>query len=303
MWDTALPQRLIVLSGKGGVGKTTLSAAVALRLARAGQRVVLVTLDTRESRHPVFGVPLDYLPQQAHETLWVARVDPISALVDYSRSRLPLGGLYEPVLRSRAVRDFTGALPGFEELMLLGRLYNLAVELEFDRVVFDAPALGHLRQLIEVPAAMQRAMPAGPVHHVAKRIAGLLFDPERTVVLPVTLPEQMPVSEALELLAFCRDRYGMALGPVLINRCQEAPFTAQEWGRVRAVGSSPLASAPLRGLLDEVERRMDQQEQQLQALAPLVAAGARCVHLPAFDLAGDALVEALAHVLHGHNLV
>lgn len=303
MTRAALLQRLIVLSGKGGVGKTTLASAVSLQLARSSKRVVLVTLDTRDSRHPVFDVPLDYVPQQARPGLWVARVDPISALVDYSRSRLPLGALYEPVLRSRAVRDFTSALPGFEELMLLGRLYNLVVEHEFDRVVFDAPALGHLRQLLEVPGAMQRAMPGGPVRHVAERMAGLLFDPTRTVVLPVTLPEQMPVSEALELMASCRGRFGMALGPVLVNRTHEPPFSGEEWSRVRGLGRSRLASAPLQSLVFEVERRMEQHEQQVEALAPLVSANADCIHLPALDLVEGALIEALAQTLGRLGLV
>ena len=299
MTRAALLQRLIVLSGKGGVGKTTLASAIACQLAGSGQRVALVTLDTRDSRHPIFDIRLDYMPQQVRPGLWVARVDPISALVDYSRSRLPLGALYEPVLRSRAVRDFTGALPGFEELMLLGRLYNFAVELEFDRVVFDAPALGHLRQLLEVPGAMQRAMPGGPVRHVAERMAGLLFDPARTVVLPVTLPEQMPVSEALELIACCRDRFGMSLGPVLVNRTHEPPFAPEEWRRVHALARSPLASAPLQNLVFEAERRMRQHEQQGEALAPLASANADAIHLPALDLVDDALIEALAPALGG----
>ena len=303
MTRAALLQRLIVLSGKGGVGKTTLASALAYELARSGQRVALVTLDTRDTRHPVFDVPLSYAPQQARPGLWVARVDPISALVDYSRSRLPLGALYEPVLRSRAVRDFTSALPGFEELMLLGRLYNLVVELDFDRVIFDAPALGHLRQLLEVPGAMQRAMPGGPVRHVADRMAGLLFDPTRTVVLPVALPEQMPVSEALELMASCRDRFGMALGPVLVNRTHEPPFSREEWGQIRDLGRSPRASALLQGLVVEVERRMGQHDQQTEALAPLASANADCMRLPALDLAHSALIEALGEVLGKLNLI
>ncbi|MGA0844444.1 MAG: ArsA family ATPase [Arenicellales bacterium] len=296
MVGPVLLQRLIMLSGKGGVGKTTLAALIARELAASGQRVVLVTLDTRDIRHPIFEAPLDYKPQSVRPGLWVARVDPLSALIDYTRSRLPFGALYEPALRSRAVRDFTGALPGFDELMLLGRLYNLTVELGFDRVVFDAPALGHLRQLLGVPGAMQRAMVSGPVRHVADRMAGLLFDPVRTVVLPVTLPEQMPVSETLELIASCRDHFGMAVGPVLINRTHAPPFSPPEWAQVRALGDSVRASQVLRDLIAEAEQVMDQSAREAEALMPLAAVGVDRIFFPERATA-DALLDDLAPAL------
>jgi len=139
---------LVVVSGKGGIGKSALAASIARLSARGGYRTVLVTLDTHDDRHPFLDVPLTYRPQPVAERLSVSRVDAFEAVTDYAKSRMPMGALYQGFFRSRAFRDFAAAAPGFDELMCLGRLYNLTVESGFDRVVFDAPATGHLRTLL-----------------------------------------------------------------------------------------------------------------------------------------------------------
>jgi hypothetical protein len=124
-----------------------------------------------------------------------------------------MGMLYEAFFRSRAFQDFAAAAPGFEELMCLGKVYNLAAQSEFQRVIFDAPATGHLRELLEVPAATQRAVRVGPLNHNARKIEDLLLDPERTRVLVATLAEEMPVREALEIVTLCRDGAAHGRGP------------------------------------------------------------------------------------------
>ena len=195
--------RLVIVTGKGGVGKSLLASTLAALCADRGLNTILVTLDTRDDRHPVLDVPLEYTPYQVAPRFAVSRVDAFAAVAEYARSTLPLSMFYEGFFRSRTFRDFATAAPGFEDLMCLGKLYNLAVQSEFDRVIFDAPATGHFRELLEVPALTQRAVRVGPLNHNARKIQDLLLDAERTHVLVATLAEEMPVQEAMEIVDRC----------------------------------------------------------------------------------------------------
>ena len=271
---------LIVVTGKGGVGKSLLATSLARLSAAAGLRTVLVTLDTRDARHPFLDVPLEYRPVAVAERLCVARTDPYESLVDYARSRMPFGGLYQGFVRSRVFRDFAAAAPGFDELMCLGRLYNLAVECDFDRVVFDAPATGHLRTLLDVPGAVQRAVQVGPLHHVAGRIRDLLLDVERTHVLIATLAEELPVREALELVALCREDSRMGVGPVLVNRRVRFGLDAGTWERVHGLGARPQASPALRAALVVAGNEFGVAQAQAEALLPLEQAALPMLEIP-----------------------
>jgi arsenite-transporting ATPase len=221
-------ERLIVVSGKGGVGKTVIASAIADFLARGGgragtsgrppgEKTVLVSLDAQLDRHPIFDVPLTYEPEEAANNLWVMRVDASSAMREYVRRKVPFSGMYETFLKSRMFRDFAEAAPGFEELMCLGKIYDLATDSGFGKVVFDAPATGHLKTLIDVPAATLKAVLVGPLNHNARRIQDLLMDPDRTRVVLATLAEEMAVREAMELEAFCRERR-VGVGPMIVNQ-------------------------------------------------------------------------------------
>jgi anion-transporting ArsA/GET3 family ATPase len=294
---------LVIVTGKGGIGKSALATSIARLSAQAGLRTVLVTLDTRAARHPFLSTELQYVPVPVAERLHLSRVDAFEAMVDYARARMPMAGLYGSFFRSRAFRDFAAAAPGFDELMCLGRLYNLAVERDFDRVVFDAPATGHLRTLLGVPAAVRRAVQVGPVYHVAGRIQDLLLDTDRTHVLIGTLAEELPVQEALELLSLCRDELRMSVGPVLVNRCVTARVSQTELGDlVAACRLVPAVSSDLRAAIELVEREIALVDSQFAALAPFREAGVTMleiprVALPMFDSQG--LLAELDRALAG----
>jgi len=299
---------LILVSGKGGVGKSALAASIARLSAKAGLRTVLVTLDTRDERHPFLDVPLTYRPHAIAERLWVSRVDAFESIVDYAKSRMPMAALYQGFFRTRAFRDFAAAAPGFEELMCLGRLYNLAAESEFDRVVFDAPATGHLRTLLEVPMAVQRAVQVGPVNHVAGRIRDLLLDAGRTHVFIGALAEEMPVREALDLVALCRDELRMSVGPILVNQRVSEPFTATEWQAIGSLeGVDSPASPNLRAAIALARLEMEQAAAQAQALEPLRRPDLEIYEIPRivqreFDCAAllDKLDQALSALVRDH---
>jgi len=292
---------LVVVSGKGGVGKSALAASIARLSARSGLKTVLVTLDTRDERHPFLDVPLTYRPRAVTERLFVSRVDAFDAIADYAKSRMPMAALYQGFFKTRLFRDFAAAAPGFDELMCLGRLYNLAVESEFERVVFDAPATGHLRTLLEVPLAVQRAVQVGPLNHVAGRIRDLLLDADRTHVFVAALAEEMPVREALDLLALCRDELRMSVGPILVNRRVHAPFGATEWSAISGLETEESAASPmLRAAIGLAGREMEQSAAQAEALVPLARPDLSTheiprIVLPEFD--GGALLERIDQAL------
>lgn len=265
-----LKERLIVVSGKGGVGKTMMASAIADLCARAS-KTVLVSFDVQLDRHPLFDVPLQYEPVEAAAGLWVMRVDAFAAIREYVRRKLPFSGFYDAFLKSRMFRDFAEAAPGFEELMCLGKLYDLVTDSDFDRVVFDAPATGHLKTLIDVPAATLKAVLVGPLNHNARKIQDLLMDPERTRVVLATLAEEMAVREAMELEAFCLERR-MSVGPVIVNQRvpqrfyeEEIRSIERELQQAAVSGASTGMRTALKAALDEHQLAMSQKE----SLAPL----------------------------------
>ena len=229
--------RLTIVSGKGGVGKTTVATALALASASRGERTLLVSLEGTDEQHPVFGLPFGYDPVSVPDvdgSLALLRLEAVPAVREYVRRRLPLGRLYDSAFESRAFRDFASATPGFEELMILGKLYDLITTGMAREIIFDAPATGHLRQLLKVPRATQEAVRFGPMYDIARKIEHRLKDPAHTsIVLPV-LAEEMPLRETSELAAFLQESLGLT-ATLLLNRCLPTVLDATELARLETL--------------------------------------------------------------------
>lgn len=296
-------ERLIVVSGKGGVGKTVIASAIADLLARggtkqgiSGEKTVLVSFDAQFDRHPVFDVPLGYEPTEAAHNLWVMRVDALAAIREYVRRKVPFSGMYDAFLRSRMFRDFAEAAPGFEELMCLGKLYDLATDSPFRRVVFDAPSTGHLKTLIDVPAATLKAVLVGPLNHNARKIQDLLMDPERTRVVLATLAEELAVREALELESFCRERR-MGVGPIVVNQRVTGRFSDQE---IHALDSITEPGPALSVAIQAAQREHELVCSQKESVVPLEQSRSAVWNLPqVIDHEPAALLEGLVSHLAG----
>jgi len=263
MHPDALREKLLIVSGKGGVGKTALASAIALACA-GRQRTILVTLDEHYREHPFFGQTLEYEPQMLASGLWGSSLDSFSAIREYVHRKLPFAVFYDAFLKSRMFRDFAEAAPGFRELMSLGKVYDLATSSDYERIVVDAPATGHLRTLLDVPGATLKAVQVGPLNHNARKIQDLLLDPERTRVLVATLPEEMPIREALELQAYCRERR-MRVGPVLLNQHVPDRFLPEEVSALRRLDARGGLALAVQATLAEAEL-VDVQRQAAAAL-------------------------------------
>lgn len=270
-------ERLVIVTGKGGVGKTAVATGIAIASARSGLRTVLVTLDTGDTRHPLLDVPLEYQPYQAAPQLSVSRVDAFEAVREYVRRSMPFSALYEGIFAGAAFRNFASAAPGFEELMSLGKLYELCTSGQFDRVVFDAPATGHMKLLLDVPGATMRAVHVGPLNHNASKIQDLLLDASKTRVVIATLAEEMAIEEALEMERCCRADHRMAVGPIVVNRRVPDRFSVEEIAALQGLGATTLEldEAVAAALAEHAEACS--QDESLRALS---ASGCDVVSVP-----------------------
>jgi energy-coupling factor transporter ATP-binding protein EcfA2 len=239
-----LDKRLLLVTGKGGVGKSTVSAALALLASRKGKRVLVCEVNAQESVAPMLGAPPSgHAVREAAPGLFTVNVTPQEAMREYGLMVLKFRTIYEAVFENRVVKFFLRVIPSLAELVMLGKILHEARVEEggrprWDLVVMDAPATGHAVQLLRVPSALIDTVPAGPLRRDAEWMRDLLVDPARTSLSIVTLPEEMPVNEAIDLDAQVRGILGIPRGVLFVNAMPEARFTAAERERL-----GPLSEA------------------------------------------------------------
>jgi anion-transporting ArsA/GET3 family ATPase len=236
-------QRLLIVSGKGGVGKSTVSAALALASARAGLKTLVCELNTRERVSALLGHPEvgpEIGPLEAN--LWSVDIRPQNAMREYGLMILKLKSVYNAVFENRLVRYFLRFVPSLQELTLLGKvLFHLQEKDEkgrwrFDRIVLDAPATGHAVSLLSLPQVLIDTVPAGPMSAQAAVMRDLLVDPAVTAAILVSLPEEMPVNETIDLHAALIRRVHIQPRAVVLNMAIPPRFTSDELG---ALDGSP----------------------------------------------------------------
>jgi anion-transporting ArsA/GET3 family ATPase len=252
--DSLLERRLVVLTGKGGVGKSTFGMALGLAATRRGKRVLLLEIDaprdaaSRLGSGPSGGREVEILPG-----LFAANLLPPRVLDEYVRKTVKLEMLSRRILESPIYTRFVAAAPGLKELVTLGKVMVLEEAKEgfskrrrYDLVILDAPATGHGLSLLSVPLAARDAVPVGPVGANARRIVELLQDPRRTGIVLVAIPEEMAVVEAVELHQSL-EAGGFPVCSVLLNACHERRFTDHEEAEI--LRTNPHSPGRLDGTL------------------------------------------------------
>jgi anion-transporting ArsA/GET3 family ATPase len=300
-----LDRRLVVVTGKGGTGKSTVAAALALLAARAGRRVLVAEVNAVERVAPLLGAPpAGPTIREARPGISTVNVTPPAALREYGLQVVRIQALYDAVFDNRLVRHFLRVVPGLGELVMLGKILHEARAEErgrprWDQVIIDAPATGHAVQLLRVPGAMLGMVPPGPLRSDAQWMQAWLTDPALTTAVLVTLPEEMPVTEAIELDGQLRQQVGLAPAAVLVNAMPSPVFTAAQAGRLGDLAAAPAPVGPaasaarlhaVRSAAAELElRRLRASLRVPTALLPLVASVAW----------GPAEVELIAGALAG----
>jgi len=219
-----LDLRFVVVSGKGGVGRTTVAATLARVAADAGKRVLLAAATATDRLGRMFGraEPLGPTITELAPNIDGVNITPASAIHEYGVKVLRSELITRAVFDNRAVRGVLGAIPGLDAYALLGKAWFHTTEQKdgrprYDMVVFDGPASGHVALMLRIPQAILNVMPKGPLAGDARAIKTLLEDPARAALLIVTLAEELPAREALELAAQARGPLGVPLGPLVVN--------------------------------------------------------------------------------------
>jgi anion-transporting ArsA/GET3 family ATPase len=270
-----LDKRLVVVTGKGGVGRTTVAAALGLAAARAGKRVMVAEVAEQERMSRAFrreGV--GYSETELADNFWATSVDPQHALDEYLGQQVggPLAGV---LFHNRIFEYFVAAAPGVRELTTIGKVWELA-QLErrnrkaapYDLVILDAAASGHGLAMLRAPKTFGDIARVGPVSRRAAMIHEFLRDPERTGVVSVAIPQEMPVNETIEFREKLREQMGMETDVVVANQVLPERFNGEDCERIEAVNGNhgtPEVAAALRAALSE-HRRAKGQRQQLRRL-------------------------------------
>jgi hypothetical protein len=230
---TLLEHRLIIVTGKGGTGKTTIAACLGLAAASQGMRAVLAEVGHAEHLPKLFsdgGEVVGYEGRELLPGLTVMRIDPFEALTDYLGLQLGVRAPVRAVFKSRAFRQFLQATPGWRELIMLGRVWHLeqmkndAGAPLYDTLIVDAPATGHGLTFLDVPHVVASAVQSGPLRRNALEVEALIRDASRTLLLPVALAEELPARETVELIGRVREDIGVAVDRVVINAIAPPPF-------------------------------------------------------------------------------
>ncbi len=241
---SVLDRKLLVVTGKGGVGKTTVAAALGLLAASAGRRTIVVELG-QESRLPrLFGLAAAApgLETRLQERLSSISIDPDRALLEWLQA---LGGRVSGrvLASSGTFQYFAAAAPGAKELVAMVKIWQLTREQGrrnsaggYDLVVLDAPATGHALGMLSSPHTFGAIARVGPIAGQTRQVQELLESPSRSGYLAVALATEMAVTEALELDDALGTRLGRSLSAVVVNALLPRRFTAAELRRI-----APLA--------------------------------------------------------------
>lgn len=237
-----LDKRLWVVSGKGGVGKSSVSAALALASARAGKRTLVCEINATERLTGLLGHrPVGPNLRQLEPNLWAVNAQPQEAMREYALMVLRFETLYKAVFENRLVKYFLRFIPSLQELVLLGKvLYHVQETLpdgrpKYDTVVMDAPATGHAISFLSVPHVLLQTVPPGPMSKEALKMRDLLVDPRTTAAILVSLPEEMPVNETLELHEALRDRVKMKTHAAVLNQAFPERFSRGDLDALEAI--------------------------------------------------------------------
>jgi anion-transporting ArsA/GET3 family ATPase len=213
--------RVVIVAGKGGVGKTTVTAALAVAAAATGLSVLIVEVEGKSGLATCFGAPpLEYLDAGLSDGVRGRTLTPDRALVEYLEDR-GLRRISKRLVRSGALDVVATAVPGMKDILVLGKVKQLEQGRAADLILVDAPAAGHAVSFLMSPRGLLDAVRVGPVRTQAEDVIAMLSDPARCRVMLVTLPEETPVNELVDTAFALEDRVGVQLGPVVVNAMPE----------------------------------------------------------------------------------
>jgi arsenite-transporting ATPase len=215
--------RVMIVAGKGGVGKTTVTATLAAAATDAGLSVLIVEVEGKSGLAACFGrPPLEYEETELAPGVRGRTLTPDEALLDYLENH-GLRRISKRLVRSGALEVVSTAVPGMKDILVLGKVKALELEGAADLILIDAPAAGHAVSFLMSPRGLGDAVRVGPVSKQSTDVIEMLSDPSRCQLMLVTVPEETPVNELVDTAFQLEDRIGVQLGPVVVNACYPDP--------------------------------------------------------------------------------
>ena len=260
-------QRFIIVAGKGGVGRSTVSAAIALSCARKNYRTLLATTDLQEKQlSRVFGKKIGTKNTRLADNLDAVQLEPMDAIREYTLMVLKFRFLQNLLLGPRAMQNFVANVPGMAEWALFGKATYHLIEQEkgayrYDKVILDAPPTGHGLSLIKIPLYISRVLNSGPLRRTAMERLQLLTDPATTAIFIVSIPEEMAVSEALDLYENVRKEINIPVRGILMNKTMIPLFSAADEENIRKLHKKTPHQKALQAALFRIQRTTMQRKQ------------------------------------------
>jgi anion-transporting ArsA/GET3 family ATPase len=262
---------LVIVTGKGGVGKTTVSVALGMRAAAEGKRTIVCEVSSQENASRMFEhTTVGFHEVELEENLWAISIDPDESMREYVLLQLKVRAMRDMLFRSRIFNYLAAATPGLKELVTIGKIWELA-QLDrkvksgrkYDTVIVDAPATGHGVGFLQTPRTFANIARVGPIHSQAQQLDNFITDHDNTGVAIVALPEEMPVNETAALEHDLVNEVGVAVDRVYLNGLYPERFSKEEAERLGALadGEDGAPKAAARAALSEFGRARSQRAQ------------------------------------------
>ena len=266
-----LDKRLVIVTGKGGVGKSTVALALGMAGARRGKRTIVCEVSAQERLSRVFHrAEVGFSEVEMADNLWAISIDPDESMREYVLLQLKVRAMRDMLFRSKIFTYLAAATPGLRELVTIGKIWELAQDdrkvkkaRNYDLVIVDAPATGHGVGFLQTPRTFANVARVGPIASQAETLDRFLTDQRRTGVAIVALPEEMPVNETATLERDLTGEVGISVDRIFCNGLYPERFSEDEERTVEAAfeRSDDGPRAAMRAALSERRRAVAQREQ------------------------------------------